>query len=453
MSPTTTAASLAEDPVADPSAERLLERLLAGHKPGHGLAREFHTEPEIYRLDLARIWRRSWLFAGHTCQVKQPGDFFLFDLDTDSIILVRDADGRLHGLHNTCRHRGMRVCHDDRGRVQAFVCPYHQWTYARSGALLACGGMDRDGDVDRAAFGLHPVHVREVEGLIFVNLAADPAPFDPAAEAIAPMLRPQGLDRARVAAMRRYEVKANWKLVWENNRECWHCPVNHPQYVKANYDAAPADAPAVRHEIAARARAAGERLAAAGLAIDHQEAGLYRFPSVDRWWSANRTPLTPGWVTESLDGRPVAPLMGAYPAPDVGTLRLRTVPNFWNHSSGDHAVSTRLAPGGPGLTRIEVQWLVHEDAVEGRDYDLATLLPFWQLTSEQDWSLCERNQAGVSSSAFVPGPYSRTREYNVISYVEWYLHAIARGAPAAARPHRVEAAGAPAGTGPRRRAS
>jgi hypothetical protein len=57
---------------------------------------------------------------------------------------------------------------------------------------------------------------------------------------------------------------------------------------------------------------------------------------------------------------------------------------------------------------------VDADAVEGKDYELATLLPFWELTSEQDWDLCENNQAGVNSSAFTPGPYSTKREYNVI---------------------------------------
>jgi Rieske 2Fe-2S family protein len=132
-----------------------------------------------------------------------------------------------------------------------------------------------------------------------------------------------------------------------------------------------------------------------------------------------------GWLTESMDGRPVAPTMGDYPTHDVGTLRMRTMPNFWNHSSGDHSVSTRLAPAGPGRTRVQVQWLVHGDAVEGKDYRLDELLPFWQLTSEQDWELCAQNQTGVRSSAFTPGPYSSTREYNVIRYIDWYLHAIA----------------------------
>jgi len=407
-------------------ARGLLERLISEHKPGYALQREFQTDPGIYQLDLDRIWRRGWLFAGHTCQVKQPGDYFVFDVDTDSIILIRGDDERIHALHNTCRHRGMKVCQAESGHVGRIVCPYHQWSYARNGELAACGGMDKEGDLDFRDFGLHRVHVREVGGLIFVCLAPEPIPFEEAERSLGALLRPQGLERAKVAATRSYEVRANWKLVWENNRECWHCNVNHPQYVKANYDNAPIDDAALKHEIEARARAASARLEADGVAIDYREAGMVPFPSRDCWWSINRTPLVPGWVSESMDGRPVAPLMGGYSTRDVGTLRMRTMPNFWDHASSDHAVSTRLAPAGPQKTLVQVQWLVREDAVEGKDYTLDALLPFWELTSEQDWDLCEKNQAGVSSSAFTPGPYSTRREYNVIRYTEWYLQEIAK---------------------------
>jgi Rieske 2Fe-2S family protein len=407
-------------------AQALLVRLISEHKPGYALQREFQTDPGIYQLDLDRIWRRGWLFAGHTCQVKQPGDYFVFDVDTDSIILIRGDDERIHALHNTCRHRGMKVCQAESGHVGRIVCPYHQWSYTRNGELAACGGMDAEGDLDRRDFGLHRVHVHEVGGLIFVSLAQDPIPFEEAERSFGALLRPQGFERAKVAATRSYEVRANWKLVWENNRECWHCNVNHPQYVKANYDHAPIDDAALKHEIEAQARATSARLAADGIAIDYQETGMVRFPSRDCWWSINRTPLVPGWVSESMDGRPVAPLMGGYSTRDVGTLRMRTMPNFWDHASSDHAVSTRLAPAGPQTTRVQVQWLVREDAVEGKDYTLDALLPFWELTSEQDWDLCEKNQAGVSSSAFTPGPYSTRREYNVIRYTEWYLQEIAK---------------------------
>ena len=269
------------------------------------------------------------------------------------------------------------------------------------------------------------MHVRETEGLIFVCLAEKPPDFDPVDEILSVLAKPQGLTRAKVAKAVDYQVRANWKLVWENNRECFHCNVNHPQYIKANFDHYNADdaTPRIRELMEASVRRSESKWAACGLAVSHKQTGMTTFPDPERniWYSANRTALVDGWLTESMDGQPVAPLMGDYPDPDVGTLRMRMLPNFWNHSSCDHSVSTRLLPLGPQLTAIRVWWLVDEDAVEGRDYDLAKLLPFWQLTSEQDWEICERQQRGVNSSAYIPGPYSTYKEYNVDAFIRWYL--------------------------------
>ena len=147
------------------------------------------------------------------------------------------------------------------------------------------------------------------------------------------------------------------------------------------------------------------------------------FPDAEKniWYSANRTPLAEGYLSESMDGQKVAPLMGDYNEFRCDTLRIRTLPNFWNHSSCDHAVSTRLLPLGPQLTSIRVWWLVAAEAEEGKDYDLTKLMPFWQLTSEQDWEICERQQRGVTSSAYSPGPYSTYKEYNVDGFVRWYM--------------------------------
>jgi Rieske 2Fe-2S family protein len=85
------------------------DRLLAEHRRGFSLQAAFYTDPEVYRLDLDRIWRRAWLFAGHACQAPRPGDFFTVGIDTDSIVIVRDESGVLHALRNTCRHRGARI--------------------------------------------------------------------------------------------------------------------------------------------------------------------------------------------------------------------------------------------------------------------------------------------------------------------------------------------------------
>ncbi len=207
------------------------------------------------------------------------------------------------------------------------------------------------------------------------------------------------------------------------------CNLNHPQYIKANFDHYNADdtTPRIKKEINGVIARSEKKWKATGLAPTHTRTGMTTFPDAENniWFSGNRTPLVDGYVSESMDGKRVAPLMGDYQDADVGTLRIRTLPNFWNHSSCDHAVSTRLLPVGPQLTAIRVWWLVDAKAVEGRDYQLEKLMPFWQMTSEQDWEICERQQRGVNSSAFTPGPYSTLKEYNVDGFVRWYLKMLA----------------------------
>ena len=407
-----------------------IESLVRSRRPGWTLPQPFFVDSEIYRLDIKCVWRTGWLFAGHSCEIPQAGDYFLVAMDTDSVIVIRGEKGAIHALHNVCRHRGSLICSDPSGHVGKLVCPYHQWSYGLDGRLIAWRGMQPE--LSKEDFPLQRVHVREVEGLIFLSLARDPLPFEAAHECLAPLCRPQGFLRAKVAKSVEYLVKANWKVVWENNRECFHCNVSHPQYIKANFDHYNADdtTSRIRGEMSAVVSRSESKWAADGLAPTHHETGMTGFPDAERglWFSANRTPLVEGWVSETMDGQQAAPLMGDYKDADVGTLRIRTLPNFWNHSSCDHAVSTRLLPMGPELTAIRVWWLVEEKAVEGRDYDLSRLMPFWQLTSEQDWIICERQQKGLNSSAYVPGPYSTFKEYNVESFVRWYLQSVGPGA-------------------------
>ena len=103
---------------------------------------------------------------------------------------------------------------------------------------------------------------------------------------------------------------------------------------------------------------------------------------------------------------------------------IHAMPNFWNHSSCDHAVSTRLLPVGPDRTQMRLTWLVDNPATEGVDYKLEHPLPFWQKTSEQDWSIYERVQHGVIFGRFKPDTYSIYKEYNVEGFIRWYLKAL-----------------------------
>jgi Rieske 2Fe-2S family protein len=402
---------------------------LEARQEWYGLPGEFYRSEAVNARELDHVWRAGWLFAAPACELPRPGDFLTFSVGPDPVLLIRGDDETIRAFHNLCPHRGTLLCDADAGHVgQRLVCPYHQWTFTRGGELHSCRGMHAD--LDRAGLGLRPVATRTVAGLVFVCLAVRPPEFAPFEERFAPAVAPQGFDRARVAHAVDYRIAADWKLVWENNRECYHCDVGHPQYVKANFDTAEAehDTPKARAELAAALDRSRAYWAEAGLTCDHSGVGLARFPDPADPnpfpVSATRTVQVAGYETESLDGKRVAPFMGQLRSPLAGVLRLRSLPNFWAHASCDHAVLTRLLPGTPGTTLARVTWLVDGAAREHTDYSLDRLLPFWKLTSEQDWKLCELAARGVASSGYRPGPLSRVREYNVDAFLRWYLNRI-----------------------------
>jgi Rieske 2Fe-2S family protein len=395
--------------------------LLESRQPGHGLSRDAYHDKALFALEQRAIWRAHWVFVAHSAELRTSGDFLVVELFEDTILLVRQRDGSLRGLHNVCRHRGSLVATTPCGHLDHLVCPYHGWTYALDGALVSAPGARQD--LARAELGLKPVAVHEIGGLVFVALD-DHIGADELDQCFGAALAQQGLDRAKVAAQIDYEIAANWKLVWENNRECAHCELNHPQYVPANFDRWPSSASVRAEVLAARVRA----LEAQGLSGVHHESGLAAFPDPSGMGccSVSRTALEEGYVSESLDGARVAPLMGSFTSEETGTLRLRAMPNFWCHASCDHAVTTRLIPTSVSSTTARVTWLVDEAAVEGRDYDLERLLPFWRLTSEQDWMICERQQRGVRSPAYQPGPLSTSEEGNVDAFLSWYANVCLR---------------------------
>ena len=392
--------------------------LAAQQKPGWTLDRRFYLDDGIADAEMRAIWHRRWLFAVHAVELAEPGSFVTLEIGREPVLLVRGRDREVRAFANVCRHRGSRVCTAPHGRAARLVCPYHAWTYDLDGTL--CSDVRGHG-ASAEELGLKPHHAIEVGGLVFVCLGDTPPDIGPMREAFARWFAPQGLPRARIAASVDYRVAANWKVVFENNRECLHCPVAHREYIRANYDIHLAD-PRREAEIAARMADEALRWTAMGL-----EAPSLVSDMTAAWWRVNRTPLVPGFVTESLDGAPIAPPMGQYPTHDVGTLRATIFPNFWMHGSGDHAVTTRLLPDGAGATRVRVVWLVDANAEEGRDYALDRLMPFWQRTSEQDWEICENVQRGLASSHYRPGPLETVKERNVAQFVGWYLDEMRRG--------------------------
>jgi Rieske 2Fe-2S family protein len=398
---------------------QVLSNLLENRTPGMSLPRQFYVDPGLFEEDLSRVFNTNWLFAGHTCEVSEPGDYFVIPVGKESILVVRGKEGGLYAHFNVCRHRGSRIATEPRGRSRSLVCPYHQWVYALDGSLANARLMGEGFCTEE--YRLRSAAVREVAGLIFICLSPEPPRFDPFFEDLEPQLWPHGLERAKVAVRHHYEVRANWKILIENNRECYHCRVSHPEFCMSNYDLGlPGDTRSDDGYDTTLQREY-ERWRDLGLAP-----GEASFPG-GAPYRVSRLPLKEGFLTESLDGDLVAPLMGGMTDPRTGSLRIITLPNFWAHANCDYAMTTRLLPTGPDRTDVEVCFLVHEDAVENVDYDPERVAAVWRATCEQDWELCENNFAGVESVAYEPGPFSEVTEKSVESFERWYLDRLAEG--------------------------
>jgi len=387
-------------------------------RAGYALPQAYYVAEEIFEQDLERVFAVSWQFVAAGSELPRPGDMVAWSIGRDSVLLTRGEDGAIRAHHNVCRHRGSRLRLDGAGSERVVVCPYHQWTYGLDGALRAAPHMGAEGD--RNDLSLRPVHLRDLGGLLFVCFADDPPPFDDAFAAIEPQLRLYDLARTRVAVRQHYTVAANWKLLVENNRECYHCRVNHPEFCLTNYDFGIAGDSRTNRQYEAALADHHRRWVEQGLAP--QEVSFVD----DGWFRVARLPLRDGFVTESLSGELLAPLLGQLPSSDVGSLRLITLPNSWTHVDADYAATTRLTPVGPGRTDVDITFLVRADAVEGRDYDVADLTAVLGSTSEQDWVLCEQNAAGIRSRGYLPGPLSPVTEGSVSVFHDWYLKCLER---------------------------
>lgn len=389
----------------------LMRGLLANRRQGFSLEQPFYNDQAFYDLDIKHVWYKSWLFAGVTADIPKLGDYFTMQVGDSSIVVVRDQDGSIHGMFNTCRHRGSKLCLKEKGNSPKLVCPYHQWTYNLDGSLLFAGNM---GDDFKASdYPLKKVQTEVVGGYIFVCLADEAPDFSDFRRDVEPFLLPHGLEDAKVAYETTILEKANWKLVIENNRECYHCAGSHPELLNTLAEFDNTNDP----RIDPKYKEIQERKAK-----DWDALGLPHAPTPDNLrYRAVRLPFINGAKSMTIDGSPACEkLMGNLTDRELGSVRMLSLPNSWNHLQSDHALAFRVLPVGPQETLVTTKWLVHKDAVEGKDYDLEKMTRVWIATNDQDRKLAEDNQAGINSKAYQPGPYSERIEFGVRNFIDWY---------------------------------
>jgi len=390
-------------------------------RKGYTLPQGLYVSEEAFHFDTEVMLKSVWLFACTVAHVKSPGDYFVFELGGNSIIVVRGKDNEVRAFWNSCRHRGSKICVAQRGRAARLTCPYHQWTYGLDGVLLAARSMADD--FDKKDYGLAPVALENIGGLIFICMGDNPPPIDRVKADIAEQIAVYDLAKLKVAVQDDLIEDANWKLVMENNRECYHCDAGHPELISVlgTYGfgkGLPEDgAGDVVDDRAYDALVAAKREEWKALGIDHD---LIEFPQ--GWWHrVARLSLANGAVTQSIDGKLACTrLIGPFTQPETSSLSVWTQPNSWHHFCCDHVVTFSLTPLSADKTLLRTTWLVHEDAEEGADYDPAHLAALWRATNNQDGQFSSINHQGIANDGYQQGPYA-VEEKLVENFKDFYV--------------------------------
>jgi len=334
------------------------------------LPSSWYQDEHIFSLEREHIFLQEWLCVAREEDIVNAGDHRILDIQGESIILLRNAEGSLRAFYNVCRHRGAQLCATQgseksvlKGGVSKkfIVCPYHAWCYDLDGQLLRTPHLPDDCDFDSSEVSLYPVAVETWEGFIFIHLTPEKArPFSEHVAHVSDRFKRYGMKDLRIAKTIRYQVNANWKVICENYNECYHCGPVHPELCQIVPDF--------------------RKNGSAGLnwdeGIAHRD-GANTFTA-----SGTTTRRTFPGLNEAEQTRHFGELI---------------YPNTFISLSSDHVAVFVLQPDGPARTSVECHFLFETFEMEQESFDPSDAVDFWHLVNQQDWEICERVQQGISS--------------------------------------------------------
>jgi 3-phenylpropionate/trans-cinnamate dioxygenase alpha subunit len=196
--------------------------------------RRIFSDPEIFEREMEVIFGRAWLFMCHESQVPKAGDFFETPIAQDNVLVVRQKDGSIKGLLNTCSHRGNAVCRAEEGNVRNFMCTYHGWTFDISGKLVGVPGLEEyyHGDLDMSCHGLREVaQIDSYKGFVFATLDPDAPPLEEYLGATGrlglDLVAERGDNMECVPGVQKFLIECNWKFAVDNLFDWYHPQITH----------------------------------------------------------------------------------------------------------------------------------------------------------------------------------------------------------------------------------
>jgi Rieske 2Fe-2S family protein len=230
--------------------------------------------------------------------------------------------------------------------------------------------MESAAEFDKSDYSLGAVALGLWEGFIFVNLAPDPRPLGEVFAALNGKFAEWNLPLLRSEKRIDYEVHANWKLIFENYSECYHCPGVHPMLSKVSpYDSAEND--------------------------------LVEGPFLGGFMAINKG------ASLTVSGNACALPIGTISGEDHARVFYYSIfPNMLLSMHPDYVMVHLVWPETPDRTRVICDWFFHPHASDRADFNPSDAVEFWDRTNREDWHVCELSQQGIASRAYRPGPYS-----------------------------------------------
>jgi len=328
---------------------------LVDHEKGLVDRRIFY-DPDIYQLEMEQIFARSWLFMCHESQIPNPGDFFLNFMGEDRVIVVRNNEGGINVLVNSCRHRGNAVCRADEGHATSFMCTYHGWTYDLKGALVGVPGFKEvyHEELDRENWGLiNAAQVESYKGLVFANMDANAPGLDEwlglGGKLGLDIFCDRYADMKAFPGIIKFQMKCNWKFPSDNSQDQYHGGFTHASAVIAGHNI-------TTNPRGARRRGFGSVQPQPGVTVlEEYGHGFSAVYLPDNWNEMVAEKPLDNWVkyqeVPSSEGKMTR----------LGRINMNVFPNLFVATSGSN-IALRL-PRGPMATEIWV-WSLYDDKSE-----------------------------------------------------------------------------------------
>ena len=207
-----------------------MENIEANLKTARSYTKVELEDKELYQRELALL-SSQWIFIDHISSFKKVGDYKVYELLEESVIVVKTEYG-FSGHLNFCSHRGSTLCEKKQGHAKAFTCPYHNWSFEIDGKLKSAPSCSMT-SLQKSENSLKKVDIKDVEGILFAGLnVGSMVDFETVKRELNPLFSWQGLSKAKVAHTCTFTLSANWKLAVDNFMECYHCYANHPEMCK-----------------------------------------------------------------------------------------------------------------------------------------------------------------------------------------------------------------------------